>query len=172
MYRSSAVRNPLRTRPPLGCIGMNQVRFQIGVPRAGSAAHRAEQEDLGTNPGRLVRPVAGSAAKAAEDEKAANGRTAQTGAGFSLRGQNGTVVRNAAVTPAALNHRAGVQTPPVEALAQPARPASQQASETLPSNPRGSNAESPLAGPLQLAASRFQTLVQSLFSPGDKTGKP
>jgi hypothetical protein len=150
---------------------MNQVRFQIGVPRVGSAARKAEQEaNFDATSGPFVRPEAGSAARAAEEEKAAGGRTAQTVAGFSLRGQNGTVTRNVPVTQNSLN-RAGEQASPNEAVAQPAPPVLQQAPETLSSESRGSNSEQPLAGPLRLAASRFQTLVQSLFPPGDTAGK-
>ena len=151
---------------------MNQVRFQIGVPRVGSAARNAEDENsLDTTSGRLVLPEAGSAARAAEAEKAAGGYLGPTVAGFSLRGQNGTVTRNTSVTQGALNS-AGGPVSPVEAVARPEPPAAQHnMSELLPSERRGSNPEQSRAGPLHLAASRFQTLVQSLFSSGDTTGK-
>ena len=150
---------------------MNQVRFQIGVPRVGSAARNAEQEaSLDPASRQFVRPEAGSAARAAEEEKAAGGRTTQTVAGFSLRGQNGTVTRNVPVTQNSLNG-AGEQASPNEAVAQPVRSVLHQTPETLSSASRGGNSEQPLAGPLRLAASRFQTLVQSLFPPGDTTGK-
>ena len=150
---------------------MNQVRFQIGVPRVGSAARNAEDENsLDTTSGRLVLPEAGSAARAAEAEKAAGGYLGPTVAGFSLRGQNGTVTRNTSVTQGALNSTGG-PTPPGEVVARPELSAAQRMPEMPPSEKRGSNSEQSRAGPLHLAASRFQTLVQSLFSPGDTTGK-
>jgi hypothetical protein len=151
---------------------MNQVRFQIGVPRVGSAARTAENEaKFDSTSGRIVRPEAGSAARAAEEEKKANGvQPAQTIAGFSLRGQNGMVTRNVSVTQGSLN-KGGEQASPNEVAAQPARPAQPQSPEPLSSERRDSNPQQPLAGPLRLAASRFQTLVQSLFSPGDTAGK-
>ena len=150
---------------------MNQVRFQIGVPRVGSAARNAEQEaNLDATSRQFVRPEAGSAARAAEEEKAAGGGTTQTVTGFSLRGQNGTVTRNVPVTQNSLNG-AGEQASPNEAVAQPVRSVLHQTPETLSSASRGGNSEQPLAGPLRLAASRFQTLVQSLFPPSDTAGK-
>ena len=151
---------------------MNQVRFQIGVPRAGSAARSAEREaKFDTTPGRIVRPEAGSAARAAEQEKANGEPTAQTIAGFSLRGQNGMVTRNVPVTQGPLNRVWEEQVSPNESVAQPARPVLQQTPEPLSPEKRDSNSPQPLAGPLRLAASRFQTLVQSLFSQGDTSGK-
>jgi hypothetical protein len=151
---------------------MNQVRFQIGVPRAGSAARIAENESsrIDSTSGPFIRPEAGSAARAAEQEKASGSQTAPTIAGFSLRGQNGMVTRNVSVTQGSLN-RVWEKESPNETVAQPAPPALQQTPEPLPSESRGSNSQQPLAGPLRLAASRFQTLVQSLFSSSDTTGK-
>ena len=150
---------------------MNQVRFQIGVPRVGSAARNAEDENsLDTTSGRLVLPEAGSAARAAEAEKAAGGYLGPTVAGFSLRGQNGAVTRNTSVTRGVLNS-AGAPAPLADAPARPELSAAQCMPEMLPSEKRGSNPEQSRAGPLNLAASRLQTLVQSLFSSGDTTDK-
>jgi hypothetical protein len=144
---------------------MGQIRFQIGIPRAGSSALGAEQEQQAA---RFALPRAGSAAKMAEDEKVAQGEGMRPQAGFSLRGQNGVVTRNAPVTPT-ISNWAGVHETlpgaevhnhapaPNTALAQPS---------TMPCD----DVVQPPDGPMQVAASRFQALIRSLFGSDKTTG--
>ena len=68
---------------------MGQVRFQIGVPRAGSAARVAE----GTEPlARMPLPQAGAAARDTEQRKKLEGETGAAKPVIALRGTGGRVV--------------------------------------------------------------------------------
>jgi len=148
---------------------MGQIRFQIGVPRAGSAARSEEQEKDITQAGRLVLPRAGSAARIAEEEKAASDPVSRPQAGFSLRGHNGTVTRNTSVTSTTFNSVGPQATPPGATVPHDA-PVPPSVSTPLAESRSDASAPSS-AGPLQLAASRFQTLVRSLFTSSETSGK-
>ena len=149
---------------------MGQVNFRIGVPRAGSAAHSVEQEERVANVGRLALPKAGSSARAAEEEKSENGPGIRPQAGFSLRGQNGVVTRNATVTSAAFNSTGTHVSPSGATVPQDAPPPQSVTAPPLAAGRSDVSAQPP-AGPLQLAASRFQTLVRSLFTSSETSGK-
>jgi hypothetical protein len=149
---------------------MGQIRFQIGVPRAGSAARNSEQEEAITSVERLALPRAGSAARAAEEEKAASGPISRPQAGFSLRGQNGIVTRNNPVTSATFNS-AGQQVTPLGTRLPHDAPVPPSVSTPELAKSNGGTSAQSAAGPLQLAASRFQTLVRSLFTSSETSGK-
>lgn len=150
---------------------MGQINFQIGIPRAGSAARNAEEEErIAPTVGRIALPRAGSAARSVEEEKAVNGSETRPHASFSLRAQNGVITRNRPVTSTEFNP-SGVQTAPPEAPVPHDAPTSPSVSTSPLETGRGDvSAQSP-AGPLQLAASRFQALVRSLFTSSEASGK-
>lgn len=150
---------------------MGQINFQIGIPRAGSAARHAEEEErIAPTVGRIALPKAGSAARSVEEEKAADGSGVRPHAGFSLRAQNGVVTRNRPVTSTEFNS-SGVHTAPSEAPVLHDAPTSSSVSTPPLEAGRGDvSAQSP-ARPLQLAASRFQALVRSLFTSSEASGK-
>jgi hypothetical protein len=149
---------------------MGQIRFQIGVPRAGSAARSAEREEEVNPVGRLNLPRAGSAARAAEAEKAVSASVSRPQAGFSLRGQNGVVTRNTPVTSAAFNS-AGTQVAPLAARPPHDGPAPSSVSTPEPAKSSSVASAQSTAGPLQLATSRFQALVRSLFTSSETSSK-
>jgi hypothetical protein len=73
---------------------MNDLRFRINVPRAGSAARLSEEENA-LQPGprtHILRPRAGSSALESETRKREEDRLQGT-AGFTMRAQNGRIVR-------------------------------------------------------------------------------
>ena len=150
---------------------MGQINFQIGIPRPGSAARNAEEgEQIAPAEGRIALPRAGSAARFAEQERAANGSGIRPHAGFSLRAQNGVITRNRPVTSSESNS-SGVRTAPHETTAPHDAPTSPSVSTSrLEAESGDVPAQSP-AGPLQLAASRFQALVRSLFTSSEASGK-
>lgn len=150
---------------------MGQIKFQIGVPRAGSAARNAEQGEKDAPAGRQIAlPRAGSSARASEEEKAANGPTLRPQAGFSLRAQNGVISRNPAVTSTAFNS-SGAHAAPHGASVLHDAPTPQNVPVPPLETGHGDVSAQPPAGPLQLAASRFQALVRSLFTSSETSGK-
>lgn len=157
---------------------MNQLRLQIGVPKAGSAAREAENSagaPLGS-----IRPRAGSAARDAEERRRAEPAVTQRGAEVGMRAQGGRVVtaeemRAASARPSAAPQVSHEQKKAVvvERLAPAGSPVAVHAA-TFPSFtavPEQVVEESASSGPLQTAAVRIKSLVQSLFSSGDSSSK-
>jgi hypothetical protein len=144
---------------------MNQIRFTIGVPKAGSAARIAEEPS--DSPTRSILPRAGSSARDAEERKRLEGTPVRRSASISMRASGGRVAEPVAQT-TTLADKAGVTV------------ARSQANGNLPSSllnnssrpvvaaapPGQSVADGPPTGPLQTAAVRLKSLVQSLFLPG------
>lgn len=155
---------------------MNQLRFQIGVPKAGSAAREAENS-ADAPPG-SIRPRAGSAARDAEERKRAEPVTTQRAAAVGMRAQGGRVVtaeemRAASAKPSAAPQVSHDQKKAVvvERLA-PAEGSIAADAATFPSStavPEQVVEESASSGALQTAAVRIKSLVQSLFSSGDSS---
>ena len=144
---------------------MNQIRFTIGVPKAGSAARIAEQSS--ESPTRSILPRAGSSARDAEERKKLGGTPARRSASISMRASGGRVAESVA----------HADTPAVTAGITVER---SQADASLPSSfPSNSNGpvvaaalagqsvnDGPPSGSLQTAAVRLKSLVRSLFLPG------
>lgn len=145
---------------------MKELRFRVGVPRAGSAARTAEQDDTGS--GRIVRPQAGSAARAAEAEKALGSKSI---AGFSLRAREGVVGRQTHLIQAESNRVSGVGALRESASFLPngAERVAQNDARVVAPSAAEHQSQSP-AGPLPIAG-RLQALVRSLFAEGDTPGK-
>lgn len=182
MFQSSPNRKFQRTK----VMGLNQVRFNIGVPKSGSAARLAEESagsPLGT-----VRPRAGSAARDAEERKRMEPGATHRGAAIGLRAQGGRAVtaeemRAASARPwatsqpvtdvpqAVIEHidSLGQHPVPVAANRTTYISAAGVSEQGISKQVVGENASS---GPLQTAAVRIKSLVQSLFSLGDSSSKP
>ena len=148
---------------------MNQIRFNIGVPKAGSAARIAE--DAAESPSRSMLPRAGSAARDAEERKKAEGVPTRRSVGYSMRATGGRVAGQATPTKAVIS-------------TEPVMERSQTISKLSVSNMEQSNIStiSPLlsersesgnvsAGPLQTAVTRFKSLFESLFPAGGSSTK-
>lgn len=157
---------------------MNQLRFQIGVPKAGSAAREAENSagaPLGS-----TRPCAGSAARDAEERKRAEPVISQRGAAVGMRAQGGRVVTAEEMRAASARTSAAPQVSHeqkkavvVERLASAGDPVAAQSAAFASSTavPEQVVEENASSGPLQTAAVRIKSLVQSLFSSGDSSSK-
>ncbi|MGI4854065.1 MAG: hypothetical protein ACRYF4_08500 [Janthinobacterium lividum] len=154
---------------------MNQLRFQIGVPKAGSAAREAENSadaPLGS-----IRPRAGSAARDAEERKRAEPLQTQRGASVGMRAQGGRVVTAEEMRAASGRPPAAPQVSPEEKKAVvferlaptgTSVPGTQMVSTSSIAIPEQVE-ENASSGSLQTAAVRIKSLVQSLFSSGDSS---
>ncbi len=169
---------------------MSQIRFGIGVPRAGDAARSSEEHTSGSDGWTRAKKVglSGSAARAAEDRKREEGVAAKPSNTIALRASGGAIVDAATM----LQHSTA-----------PAKPASGESSsrENAVSATHFSEAErisssrtvSPAAVPglavngepehrssdtsvqpglLQSAAARIQSLTRSLFQSRDANSQP
>jgi hypothetical protein len=143
---------------------MNQIRFNIGVPKAGSAARIAEHSS--ESPANSILPRAGSAARDAEERKKLEGTPVKRSASISMRASGGLT-----------QPVAQTSTPAVKAGITVER---SQAGAGLPSSFRNKSngplvvaavleqsvADGPPSGSLHIAAIRLKSLVRSLFPPG------
>lgn len=150
---------------------MSQIRFNIGVPRGGSAARIAEEGD--PQPRRSLGPQAGSAAREAEERKRAEGGSSPRAFAIGLRAQGarmaaveGSVdstepLSQPAVAPTGTlieRHTfAGTDARYVHAGSTPA---------IAPTSAEQVTAHEITPPPVTGAASRIKSLVQSLFSSG------
>ena len=139
---------------------MPQIRFQVGVPRAGSAARSAEdvlpvQSSLGS--------FAGSAARAAEAARQARYNNVTATPAIRMRAQGGQVSNQSAAQILTSQYAKQVDAMTAPSFASlPAFPST--AVRTV--QPVEGEVSS---GVLQIAAIRVQTLLRSLFSSGDRT---
>lgn len=158
---------------------MNQLRFNIGVPRGGSAARIAEEAAEPTP--RSVRPLAGSAARDAEERKRVD-VLAPRFAAIRLRAQGARVAewedihRESDVVRFSGEASHQAQTVSVERAGQvrPDLPPNRTSDATFsPSTavPEQVVEESASSRPLQTAAVSIKSLVQSLFSLGVSSSK-
>ena len=157
---------------------MNQLRFQIGIPKAGSAAREAENSadaPLGS-----IRPRAGSAARDAEERKRAEPLRTQRGAAVGMRAPGGRVVTAEEMRAASGRPPAAPQVSHEEKAAvavERLAPAgimvagNQTAFTSFTAVPEQVVEENASSGPLQTAAVRIKSLVQSLFSSDDSSSK-
>lgn len=137
---------------------MGQIRFQVGIPKAGSAARSAEQEPRS----RSLSSLAGSAARVAEEAKRTAGSSGFQGAPtISMRAAGGKVFQ----PPAERESVAAASSLPIDVVAAPQ--AMMPVSEVSAITPAE---ESNQPGALQTAVSRVHSLVQSLF--GGRTRTP
>lgn len=134
---------------------MNGIRFQVGTPRAGSAARIAEQD----RQSRGIGTFAGSAARAVEAAKRAEGASGFTGARtIGMRATGGKAFSPEAaptVPPASVPLQAVAQ----ESSTGPMLPVAQVSAKNQAE-------EISQPGALQTAVSRVQSLVRSLFPGG------
>ena len=156
---------------------MSQIRFSIGVPRAGSAARLAEQ---GPKPASLL-PRAACAAADAEQQRAFAPVPVQKPTTTGMRAAGGRVVTAAEMQAAELRARTGM---PIDsslasaevgrgyghAMAGKVSPEQQQAFVSTATVPEQVVKESTLS-PLEVAAGQIKSLVQSLFSSGVSSSK-
>ncbi len=147
---------------------MSQIRFNIGVPRGGSAARSVE--DGSEARVQSVRPQGGSAARAAEERNRLDGVPARRGVSIGLRAQGGRsaedVTGTARATPATATvvRREPLSVPPMIS-----------GSQALPAAPLSADApaeEHVSFQPPQTVVARLQSLAKSLFSPGGSSTKP
>ena len=147
---------------------MSQIRFNIGVPRGGSAARSAE-DGSGRRP-LSVRPQGGSAARMAEERNRLEAVPARQSVSIGLRAKGGRAASD--VTPS------GTET---VASATVTRRRSESAPQTISSGPQPpvvprsaeSIAEqSASSQPPITVAARIQSLAKSLFLPGGSSTKP
>ncbi len=137
---------------------MGQIRFEVGIPKAGSAARSAEQEPRS----RSLSSLAGSAARAEEETKRTAGSSGFQGAPkISMRATGGKVFQ----PPAEHESVAELPSLPIDVVA--ARQAMLPVSQVSAITPAE---ESNQPGALQTAMSRVHSLVQSLF--GGRTRTP
>ncbi|MGI4758513.1 MAG: hypothetical protein ACRYGF_16885 [Janthinobacterium lividum] len=158
---------------------MNQVRFNIGLPKGGSAARIGE--DAAGQGLRSVHPEGGSAARQAEERRRAETVPVQRGASLGMRAQGGRVVTaeemraaSSAPRPEPLASSHGMKVVgtehPVHASSM-AVSAPESAPLTLTTSVLEPTEEIASSGPLQTAAVRIKSLVQSLFSSGGSSSK-
>ena len=152
---------------------MNNIRFSIGVPGAGSAARIAEDAAGSSLQSRL--PRAGSAARNAEERKQSEGITMRRSAAISMRATGGRVPEQAAGTSSSdlSSEERNVVTQRSQAgITFPSSSVSNlnaSAPASFHNGGTGTQDSSPLPQPS--AAVRLKSLVKSLFSPGDSPNK-
>ncbi len=134
---------------------MGQVRFQIGVPKAGSAARSAESEPRT----RSLSSLAGSAARAAEAARRTQASTFSGAPTISMRAVGGVV-----------QPPQQVQASNVSTGAVPAQVPTSATEPNTQASAATQAEDSSQSGQLQTAASRIHSLVQSLF--GGRTRTP
>ena len=146
---------------------MSNVRFQIGIPRAGSAARISEEE--GWRPS-SIKPVAGSAARDAEERKRAEGSMPKRATAVAMRASGGVPFRV---------DEQGVPIPDASTMKEPRISSEITGADRITNSYKvSSDAVAPLAtslernsstkdpvrpGALQSAAARIQSLTRSLF---------
>lgn len=162
---------------------MSQVRFQIGVPRMSDAARSAEEayssaEDGGWTRAKKV-ALSGSAARAVEEQKRAEGVAAKQGKAIAFRATGGAVVdRETMIRHSTAPEQDHLQESssrensviaedfPVIERITPSRTVSSDYVRTAAENgapKRRINDTSVSTGLLQSAAARIQSLTRSLF---------
>ena len=157
---------------------MSPVRFQIGVPRAGSAARSSEgayasPENDGWTRAKKV-ALSGSAARAVEERKRAEGLQAKQGASIALRATGGAVVdretmmrESAAPGSVSLQETYSREKPVISSdfpLAERISTTHTGSAGTVPSLTEHSTQDTSVQpGLLQSAAARFHSLTRSLF---------
>ena len=151
---------------------MAQMRFNIGVPAAGSAARAAESERESF---RSLRPAAGSAARQAEEERREAERSGLRRAGFTTIRIETPPHRNAEAVRATPISTDPVRSGVAQDALAPGVPASNQLSmqaEKIPASATaGTGSPSSVAplltslqsNPLQTAAAKFKSLFRSVF---------
>ena len=144
---------------------MNQVRFSIGVPKAGSAAREAEH--AAKSPLRSIVPRAGSAARDAEARNKLEATHLQRSASISMRASGGRVVEPVAqVHPSTGKADTGVELS-AAGSGLPLSIASNRNGPVVAAAPSGfSVPDGSSSGSLHTAAGHLKSLVRSLFFPG------
>ncbi len=173
---------------------MGQIRFQIGTPRTGSAARSAEESHSPAEDGGWTRAkkvaLSGSAARAAEEAKRAEGIGPKQSNTIGLRASGGAVVdretmmqhsalpgRTAAVEGSSIisSHKIAAvpaDFPEGERISN-SRIVSAEAVPSLTTSGEqdgGSRDTTVQPGLLQSAAARIQSLTRSLFQRRDTNG--
>lgn len=162
---------------------MSQIRFNLGVPRGGSAARIAEDDAV---PTRSIRPQAGSAARDAEERKRVEGVSGPRAFSIGLRAQGAAVPSSAVGTSAtvdgtATNREAAVlqlgtvtvrrqSAVPVDSVFVHTGSSSVALPNAAPLSAKQADEASVPSMPPVTAVSRVKSLVQSLFSSGSSTG--
>ena len=159
---------------------MSQIRFNIGVPRGGSAARIAE--DGSQESTRSIRPQAGSAARAAEERNRAESSAGPRAFSIGMRARGarasvppgasgGAAASSTTVEPRASETVSRQSAGPVSSVYVHAGSSTTTAPSTAPLSAEQADEAFASSRPPIKAASRVKSLVQALFSSGSAPGK-